>query len=531
MWDEELNESLRDCDNEEEELIDDVLEVSTENCENTMDCTSEIEDDDANSSVLSCDSMEKFDEEEKEKYNPINFALTNARSLPPKIHSLISAFRELDLDFFMVTETWIRNTRATLENILDMESAENISLICKNRDSRGGGVCIAYDNTKVTLKRVALPKTKLEVVGAVGKISRMSKKVAVFAVYLPPRYKATDVDDFNNYLADAIENVKRIHGDIYVVVGGDINQKNISPAFQPFPEIQQLPGLVSRRGAALDLCYCNFHQDKYRISSHPPFYSENTASDHLVLQYRFKMPRQHVFVKIEKLTRPITDRGIFEFKGMLLQTNWHDLLTGTPTDMVRTLDHHIGKMYDCAFPTKKISYKSTDLPYITKRIKRLIRRKKRMHRRLGRCQEFKVFEKVVEGEIKANKERYFEKIKQRALDTKNNAGYHRAMQLLQLNKPESKWSPTALFPGETCFAVAEKCAEFFNRISVDYTQIPKPLPPLQKIGPPEKYQISARMKAMKKPRTTVKGDVDPKVVTECAESSGKFNKLFVANNT
>ena len=68
-------------------------------------------------------------------------------------------------------------------------------------------------------------------------------------------------------------------------------------------------------------------------------------------------------------------------------------------------------------------------------------------------------------------------------------------------------------------AVAEKCADFFNRISVDYTQIPKPLPPLQKMGPPEKYQISARMKAMKKPRSTVKGDrdVDPKVVTECAD--------------
>ena len=38
----------------------------------------------------------------------INFILTNARSLAPKISSLIHSFEDLDLDFAIVSESWLK---------------------------------------------------------------------------------------------------------------------------------------------------------------------------------------------------------------------------------------------------------------------------------------------------------------------------------------------------------------------------------------------------------------------------------------
>lgn len=107
---------------------------------------------------------------ERKKYNFMNFALTNARSLPPKINSHVVAFDELDLDFFMITETWITNSKRTQQNLTDLEHAENLKVICKNRPSRGGGVAIVFDARRANFKRFPLPRSSWEVVCATGKV-------------------------------------------------------------------------------------------------------------------------------------------------------------------------------------------------------------------------------------------------------------------------------------------------------------------------------------------------------------------------
>ena len=146
---------------------------------------------------------------DRNKFNLMNFSLTNSRSLPPKIHSLITAFSELDLSFMMVTETWIKNTKETTRNMKDLADAENIELICKNRPTRGGGVCIAYDNKKCKLARFPLPTSSFEVVCAVGKVVGFSKKIAIIAVYIPPKYTLQQVGALCDYISDSIEKVKR----------------------------------------------------------------------------------------------------------------------------------------------------------------------------------------------------------------------------------------------------------------------------------------------------------------------------------
>ena len=57
--------------------------------------------------------------------------------------------------------------------------------------------------------------------------------------------------------------------------------------------------------------------------------------------------------------------------------------------------------------------------------------------------------------------------------------------------------------------IAEEIAGFFNSISREYQAIPPPSPsPADYFGRIENYQISARLKTMKKPKTKIPGDID-----------------------
>jgi len=72
--------------------------------------------------------------------------ITNSRllclmpgSLAKKITSLIDMFREKDLHFVLLNETWFKGDRETNGELAGIKDAEKIEFICKNRGSRGGG--------------------------------------------------------------------------------------------------------------------------------------------------------------------------------------------------------------------------------------------------------------------------------------------------------------------------------------------------------------------------------------------------------
>ena len=75
-----------------------------------------------------------------------------------------------------------------------------------------------------------------------------------------------------------------------------------------------------------------------------------------------------------------------------------------------------------------------------------------------------------------------------------------------------------MFPGLSDMEIAEKAAAFFNAISQEHTGLTKPQPtPGSGDVSPEMYQIAAKLKNMKKPRSTVAGDIDARLVTAFAD--------------
>ena len=454
------------------------------------------------------------------KYNKMCFSLTNARSLPPKISALTTAFRELNLDFIMVTETWIKNSRMTARNIKDYKDAENIDIICKNRRTRGGGVCVAFDNKRAKFQRFPLPSSEMEVVCAAGKVAGFSRKIAVVCVYLPPKYNAQQVSQLEDYLAECLEKIAKELNDPYVCVGGDFNNRCIDGAFRNFPDVKALPNIPSRRGAALDVCYVNFSEDVFKLSSHPPLATPlGVESDHLILSYDFKIPKKHVFTTAVRKARRFGQEDLEGFRAALVDNDWSGLNDKSSSGMVEEFDRILAQHYETFFPEYEVKTRSTDLPWISRRIKRRIRQKKRLYRRKGKNREWREFERSVEQDINENQKRHMQKVKKRVLEQKNSSAYHATVKLLASGLPKKRWTPAEVFPELSEQEVSEKCADFFNGISSEFEQITEPagMPQGGLLVPPEPFQIAGRLRSMRKPKGIVPGDIDYRVVNFCSD--------------
>ena len=146
----------------------------------------------------------------------INFMNTNARSLCPKIQSLIDSFSELQLTFATITETWLADGDGLDQDLEDLTLGSGISLICKNRsrNHRGvahGGVALAYRADAVTFKEVVIPNPdSFEVLVTIGNMRGHSRKIVVISCYIPPNYLTNRGKTCLEYISNTVIEVKRL---------------------------------------------------------------------------------------------------------------------------------------------------------------------------------------------------------------------------------------------------------------------------------------------------------------------------------
>ena len=129
-------------------------------------------------------SFNSFERLETEK-GLFNLACTNARSLKEKIGSLVTLFEENDLHAALLTETWLTERICSKNNMDNLTVGANLSFIRRDRGSRGGGVAIVFNPTKIRLSKFQSgADKKKEVVCAIGNCSLTERKVALIAAYL-----------------------------------------------------------------------------------------------------------------------------------------------------------------------------------------------------------------------------------------------------------------------------------------------------------------------------------------------------------
>ena len=183
-----------------------------------------------------------FDNMKRKKTN-INFAVTNARSLAPKIESLREYIMELDLTFGVLTESWLRDDQSLENTKDDLSLGSRLGLLIRNRKSArgrnaGGGVAVVYDMNRISLKVIPTKRTGVEVLVVSGRILGLSRRLVVIAAYIPPRTRAAGRDNFLKTIKDNIGFIKESMSNPLIVLAGDFSRFDITPAIQDFPDIQ-----------------------------------------------------------------------------------------------------------------------------------------------------------------------------------------------------------------------------------------------------------------------------------------------------
>lgn len=358
-----------------------------------------------------------------------------------------------------------------------------------------------------------------EIVAAVGRTSEDKRRILLVSAYFPPKMKVEQVTEMNEKISSLIDQVRTKNDSPLVFVCGDMNKKPVDILLQDHPVLQVLPTAPTRGDEVLDLCLTNADMDRVSARVMDPLSSDtNTPSDHRVVRCQLQLPRCHFFTKNTFTYRPINDAGIEMFGNRLVGVDWAPIYQMEVNQAVEFMDNVTDAIFSDSFPERTKTIKSTDSPWMTRRLRCRIRNRKRYFKKRGKRLLWKRKQKEVAKEIKDAKHTFLEKVKDNVKESGNTRGFFSAIKCLKTAEAPKKWKITDMMPGAPLPQIAEDCAEFFSKISNEYDPLPKPSTNEEGPAPTvEMYEVAAKLRHAKKPKSQVKGDLHPKLVEKYAD--------------
>ena len=352
--------------NEESIQIDDVSSQS----ENSITTDEDINDD--------------FIILQKTKYNSLKFMLTNARSLSPKILSFIDHVEQLGVDISVVTKSWLASSSKLDYDLNELEFGTDLKVVYKNRPIRqnsrrrtaGGVVAIIYNKTRCRLKERKIKKNKFELVCATGKVTGMDRELVVIGVYVPPKTNVADFQALVGAVSDLVLEEKVKHKDPMILVAGDFNKRDMEPAFADYVDMVMLQHGPTRGREKLDLIFTNFQPELADTKVLAPLETEGgVMSDHgcVVSQLGFEAQKRFKWKKIK--VRKKSEEGNKKFQELYKEMDWDSFYQGLndPSDLVMKLQTQMESWMNQCFPYRTIRRREDEDPWITNKIRRLIR--------------------------------------------------------------------------------------------------------------------------------------------------------------
>ena len=469
-----------------------------------------------------------------------NLLLTNARSLAPKMNSLIDYMRELDTAVAIVTESWLKPGRQLDEDIDDLTKAENLGLIhCSRRTNRGrnagGGVALVYNKEKIDITEYKAKKANAELVCAIGKIPKLTRKIFIVGIYISPRVRSKQYHLMLEAVSDVILKVKTELENPLIILAGDFNHTNIEEATEDYPDMMTVSTGATRGSSTLDFISTNFGQEITDTEILAPLSTnEGKESDHAVISCTASLKQLHTYTtKIHKV-RPRTVAGEKRFESLVLAQNWESFTNGSRSgsEMAAQLEKITSEWMEMSFPEKKLKIKSTDDPWITHEIRSRIRtRKKAFSRTKKRTPHWHALKKETEELIKKSKKEFYEDIKALATEKSNPALYYKAVNKLKDVERANDFDIHTMFPNKSDVTIGNEVAAFFNSVTDSYVPLENcPVKPNLPIVL-DTHVVAAALKTFKKPKSMVKCDIFPDLATKFSDILAVpltciFNKCF-----
>ena len=473
------------------------------------------------SPVSQNDSQSSQQNDRLERDGHLHFACTNARSIVEKIGSFITLFEESSLHFAILTETWLSKRHCPPKTLSDLTIGANLNFIRKDRGHRGGGVAVGYDPTKIKMSAFDMSKQNMigEFVCAVGTTPLTKRKLAVLAVYLPPNMNVSQVNACLEAINETVDKLKTKYSDPIILVGGDFNRKNLQTMLSAMPELTAVAAGATRNGVALDEIYTNIGNSIMQKEILQPLCKEDgTKSDHLIVAASAKLPKNKKNKSSTFSFRPLTTKGTEKFRSLLVNTDWDQVKLSNSSDSALKLTEILNSYVEECFPIQTRKTKTNDAAWFNQRFRKLANKKARTYKKEGKSERYKAISAAYNEEIKKAKKGFLDKIIEKCKKDRNTKSYYRTIKTFQTKEAPILWEIFSLFPGKSKFEIAEEVATFFNTISQEYPPLPDPTRANdQQPIIIQEYEVAARLKSFKKPNSQVFGDINPSLVTQCAD--------------
>ena len=438
----------------------------------------------------------------------------------------------------VVTETWLKDGPGLQADMEDLRERAGLGMMVRNRRAResgvayGGVACIWKESlgnfTEVKMKN----PDGYEVLTCAGSLAGYRRKLVIIGVYIPPNYTKNRAVGAMDYVADAVVGVKRKYSDPFIIIAGDFNQWKISEYLEEFVDIKEAPVGATRNRRAIDKIFTNMSRSITECGTLAPLETEaaeddplltTKKSDHRIAYSRIGLQRKQAFTWESYSYRHYNDESVEAFKDWMVMHNWDEVRQAEGSNAkAAAYQDTINSAIERYFPLKTRRKKSTDLPWMSRKILGMIDDRKRMYMAAGgiRTDEWKVKKREIERQIKERKKGYMNTQKEHILAEDANRNFFKHVKnFSRLEKPKI-FDVREILPDRSDEQVAEDLAVYFNKVSREFEPLePSQIPTTKPSSLPELqlHEVASRLRRFRKPKSMVPGDIFPKLVTIFAD--------------
>ena len=350
----------------------------------------------------------------------------NPRSIYNKINEFHTFVEEEQVDLVFMSESWERE-ELTLENIINLEDHVIISNVHQRR-GRGGRPAIIVNNKKYIVENITNKllqvKWGVEAVWCIltpKNITNDSKiqKIACASIYCKPGSKSKT--DLLDHIAEAynVLSTKYSKG-LHFIIAGDTNElkldsiltlsQNLVQVVQKPTRIDSITGSEKMLDPVI-MTLSTYYQEPQvldPLDSDPD--KNGKPSDHkIVLQKPISLiENKTARITREVKVRPIPQSGLDRFRTWLIDQDWKQVFEAVSAhDKAEIFQKMLLNEFEKIFPIKVRKISSDDAPWISQKIKKLIRQRQRIYHKNRKSEKWKKLHKVCKKEIKSAKANFY----------------------------------------------------------------------------------------------------------------------------
>ena len=416
----------------------------------------------------------------------------------------------------------------------DLSLGSGLGLLALNRKplSNGvsyGGVAVVWRESTSKLSRIFLKNPhSYEVMVTAASLNGHSRKLVLVACYLPPGYDKERGRGAVDYIESVLIELKRRYQDPYVIVGGDFNQWKIGGAMDNFVDMKEIDVGPTRGNKTIDRVFTNMSRSIIESGTVTPLVTEDDEdgqtrkSDHRVVFCKFLLQRRTKFRWVSYSYRHYNEDSAKKFREWIVFHDWAEVFSSPDTNTkAEAYQRTVVEAVERFFPLRKVRRKDNDPPWMDKRTKKMIKDRKKLYSdEGGRTLTWKDEKKRTNEQVLKRKRGFLDRQKESLLGDGDRNFYRQVRNFGKAERPKLFDVRDLMPEGQTDEQTAEELASFFNRISDEFDPLgPGDIPCTREKELPElhEYEVAARIRRFKKPKSTVPGDIFPQLVTQFAD--------------